>query len=156
MLNAVDLNEIAEGNEEHTTLLDIAMRRISLKEGAKQLNIRYGAIRGRIYRIKHRSDKSKPYSKKPGPKSRYKISEHKDLIREYRKKGLTSEEISNVLRETINVDISSITIGRFLSEEGFLRQYNRTSRQKEDTLMDIKDIIISYKTKYHHKLQNKK
>jgi len=146
MLKAVDMNKVAQGDLEHTTLLDVALRRISLNDAAKKLNISYDAIKGRMYRIRHRRDKSKPYIKKPGPKTRYKVHGHEKAIKEYRELSLSSDEISHVLKETINADIDEVTISRFLGEEGFPRMHNRSKFEKEAAQRTIRSIITNYKT----------
>lgn len=127
LLNALGLHSL---NEETLIFLKYALGEIGGNEGAAMLGITLNSFRVRACRIRHRKDTLRPIEKKTGPKTRYKVEGCEELIKSYRKKGLSEGEISYIRKETTGADISPATVGRFLKEEGFDRMQRRTRKEK--------------------------
>lgn len=145
LLNALGLNSL---NEETLIFLEYALGEIGGSEGAAMLGITLNSFRVKACRIRHRKETLGPLEKKTGPKTRYKVEGCEELIKSYRKKGLSESEISYILKETTGADISPATVGRFLKEEGFERMQRRTRKAKEKAMETLKEIVLDYKNKH--------
>lgn len=145
LLNALGLHSL---NEETLIFLKYALGEIGGNEGAAMLGITLNSFRVRACRIRHRKDTLRPIEKKTGPKTRYKVEGCEELIKSYRKKGLSEGEISYILKETTGADISPATVGRFLKEEGFDRMQRRTRKEKGKAMETLKEIVLDYKNKH--------
>lgn len=143
-------------DKETLTFLKYALGDINGNEGAKILNISPGAFHARAWRIRNSKDTLKPYEKKTGPKTRYKIEGYESIIKTYRTKNLSESEISYILKETRDVNISAATVGRFLNDAGFERMQRRSLKEKEKAMEKIKEIILDYKNEHRKDIEQLK
>jgi len=122
------LNNAPEEFRRYHILMEYAQAHLSVEDAANAIGIKLSTFGTYISQVQKTG--YVPGDKK-GPKERHKGEAHAERMVELRKKNLKSEEITEILNETENVDISPRTVTRVLRERGFKKLRRRSKKERE-------------------------
>lgn len=98
---------------------------LSAKEAGEMIGFKANSFRTLAWKVGRKGlDVIEP--KKRGPKERYKAGPYEEEIIRLRKRGLNSEEISKIINETQDIELTSRTVTRVLKDGGFKKLRRRS------------------------------
>ncbi len=151
LINA--LNGAPEEFKRYHILMEYSENCLSAKDAAEAMGIEISTFRTYISQMQKTGQI--PGNKK-GPKERRKANKYTERIIALRRKNFESDEIANILNKTENAEVSSRTVTRILTEQGFKKLSRRSEKEIKRAKILMEKEIDAYPNRCRSEIKDHK